>query len=250
MFFEYRADFVGHTMMSVISLLVMYFIWSAIFRERVLFKGYTFQGMLTYVLITRFLHFVQRGNIAREIAAEIKDGRLSVYLIKPLSYLKWWFSVFLANRFFEFWVRLAFVALFFIVMPKIFLLPNLANFGLFLSVLVFSLLINFSINLLMALATFWIIDIRLFRSTLMMIIDFFAGALIPLDIMPPALKTIGYLLPFQFTTFFPIKVYQGGLNSQELVWGMSKALIWITVFFIVISRLWVKGLKRYEAVGQ
>jgi ABC-2 type transport system permease protein len=250
LFFEYRADFIGHAVMGIITLGVMYFIWSAIYQDREIFKGYSFQAMLTYVLIARFLHFVQRGNIAREMATEIKEGRLSMYLLKPVNYLRWWFSVFLANRFFDFLTRLIIIASFLLLLPQFFQFPGPNQLRLFLAVLIFSLLINYFINLFMALAAFWVTDIRLFRSALMITIDFWAGALIPLDVMPQSLSVISGFLPFQFTTFFPIKIYQGALSQGEIFWGIIKASLWLLAMQILAIVFWRKGLKRYEAVGQ
>ena len=248
--FEYRADFFGHMGIGIISFLVMYFIWSAIFKERETFNGYTFSSMMTYVLLTRFLHFVQRGNIGRMVANEIKEGQLSSYLLKPVSYIKWWLSIFLADRFFESFVRFTMLISLFILLPEIVIFSGTGKFILFLFFLLFSLMINFIINILVASLAFWITDVRLFRSTIMIIIDFFAGALVPLDVMPGVLKKIGYLLPFKFTAFFPIKLYQGTISSSEIYFGILEAGAWIAAMFLILAVIWKRGLKNYEAVGQ
>jgi ABC-2 type transport system permease protein len=247
---EYRADFIGHLGMGVITFLVMYFIWSAVFKNRETFNGYTFSGMITYVLMTRFLHFAQRGNIGRMIADDIKEGRISAYLLKPVDYIRWWFSIFLADRFFEFWVRLGMIIIFFLALPQIIVFPGLGRFLVFLSFLGISLIINFLTNIFLAAFAFWVTDIRLFRSAIMIVIDFFAGALVPLDVMPTILKNIGLVLPFQYTTFFPIKLYQGLLEPREVIFGVFLAGSWIVMLFFVLAIVWRQGLKNYEAIGQ
>lgn len=248
--FEYRADFIGHVGMGVISFAVLYFVWSAVFKSRNLFGNYTFSSMMTYLAMTKFLHFTRRGNISRMIGEEIKEGKISIYLLKPISYIKWWFSIFLADRLFEFLIRLVLLGVFFIILPKIIMMPkvvNLLQFMLFLSI---SLLVNYLNNLMIACVAFWITDVRLFRSTVQMMITFLAGELLPIDIMPPVVKKISLLLPFQFTTFFPIKIYQGALSSAEIFRGLSLSLVWILLISFLLKWLWQKGLKRYEAVGQ
>ncbi|HUW24416.1 MAG TPA: ABC-2 family transporter protein [Patescibacteria group bacterium] len=248
--FEYRADFIGHLGMGIITFIVMFFIWKAVFSGRDNFNGYTFSSMMTYVLMTKFLHFTQRQNIGRQMAWEIKEGRMSLYLLKPTSYLKWWLSIFLADRSFEFFIRLGMIIIFFLLLPKIVVFSGLEQFVLFLSFLFFSLVINFLTNVFTASFAFWLTDVRLFRSAMFMIFNFFAGGLVPLDVMPPFLQKIGLALPFQYTTYFPIKLYLGQLEMWEAISGLITVLIWILGLFILMKFIWKRGLRRYEAVGQ
>ncbi|PIV01527.1 hypothetical protein COS54_00820 [Candidatus Shapirobacteria bacterium CG03_land_8_20_14_0_80_39_12] len=247
---EYRADFIGHLGMGLINFLVMYFIWSAIFKNRTFFNGYTFSAMMTYVLMTRFLHFVMRGNIGRQIGDEIKEGKISSYLIKPINYTGWWFSTFFAERGYEFFIRMAMLILFFVFFPKIAVFQGLGRFSLFLAFIFISLIFNFIFNILIACLAFWITDVRLIRSAMMIIIDFLAGATIPLDIMPGILRKISNFLPFQFVAYFPIKLYQGALSPGQITTGVSLLFFWIVVLSIIFKYVWLKGVKRYEAVGQ
>ncbi len=247
---EYRADFIGHLGMGIISFVVMYFIWSAVFRGRETFGGYTFSSMMTYVLMTKFLHFIQRQNVGRLIADEIKEGKMSMYLIKPVNYLRWWFSIFLADRSFEFLIRLTMLLAFFVLLPKVIPFLGMSRLMPLLLFIFISLIINFFLNLFIASFAFWLTDVRLFRSAIFMIFDFFAGGLVPIDIMPPFLKNLGLILPFQFTAYFPIKLYQGSLSPGEIVKGISLAVFWTFALGAIISFVWQKGVKRYEAVGQ
>jgi len=248
--FEYRSDFLGHLGGGIITFVVMYFIWSAVFRERSVFNGYTFSSMMTYVLFTRFLHFTMRGNTGRQIAAEIKEGKLSAYLLKPINYLKWWFFVFLADRGFEFLIRFFMLVSFLGLMPKLIVFQGFTRLFLFLLTVLIAVLINFLINLLIASLTFWLTDVRLFRSTIMMIIDFLAGATVPIDVLPKFLRHLSFWLPFQFVAFFPIKVYQGTFNSDQFLPTLVLMFFWILTLLLAVNVIWQKGIKRYEAIGQ
>ncbi len=248
--FEYRADFIGHLGMGIITFVVMYFIWTSVFKDVTIFSGYTFSSMMTYVMMTKFLHFVQRGNIGREISNEIREGRVSVYLLKPVNYVKWWFSIFLADRSFEFFIRLGMIIVVFLILPNVVIFFGVGRFVLFLSFLLLSLVINFLINFLLASLTFWVVDSRFIRSAIMMVIDFFAGTLVPLDVMPRFLKNLGLALPFQFVTYFPIKIYQGSLNINQIFQGLFLAAVWAIGLFLLLNFVWRKGLRTHEAIGQ
>lgn len=247
---EYRAEFLGHMILGLISLLVMYFIWSAVFKNRYYFGNYTFSSMMTYMILVRFLHFVKRSNIGRQIAEEIKGGRLSIYLIKPVDYIKWWFSVFLADRFFEAVLRTLMLFVFLFMFPKIFIFPEFSRFFAVLFFLTISLFFNFLFNLFIATCAFFVTDIKLFHTSLFLIVDFLAGGQIPIDIMPGFLKFAGSFFPFQFMVFFPAKIYQGEFSFTQIFQGVLVSLVWILFLAYFLRIFWLKGIKKYEAIGQ
>lgn len=245
---EYRGHMLGHMILGVISFFAMFFIWGAVFKDRQYFGVYTFPSMMSYMLMVRFLHFANRGNIGRDIGLEIKNGSLSVYLLKPISYLKWWFFVFLSERIYEILLRGSMVIVFIIIFNKLLAIPGLNQVLLFICFLPISLLLNYLINVFIASVGFWTTDVRLFRSTIIMVIEFLGGMVVPIDLMPEFLGKICRFLPFQFTGYFPIKIYQG-IESKTIVIGFLTSLVWIIVISILLRLLWRKGLKKYEAIG-
>lgn len=247
---EYRVDFFGHLLTSTLSLLATLFIFRAIFKQTSNFGGYTFPLIFTYLVMTKFLHFATRGNTSRYIADEIKTGQLSTGLIKPINYIKYWFSLFLADRFFEIVIRAILIVAFILFFPPLFKLPAIGSFFLFTFSIVLALILNFVINVIIATFAFWVTDIRLFSSALGLTIDFFAGAVVPLDVLPGILKNVSSFLPFQYAIFFPIKIFQGSLSPASMVNGFLSTAGWI-VLLIFLSRIfWQKGIKRYEGIGQ
>lgn len=247
---EYRMEFLAHMGLGLIELVVMYYIWSAVFKNRTYFGNYTFPSMITYLIMVRFLHFVRRSGSLKVIAEEIKDGKISVYLVKPVSYIKWCFSNFLAERSFESVLRILMLIILLLFFPKIFVFSGIRRFLAFLVLLTSSLVFNFLFNISISFLAFFVTDVRFFRTTVLMIGDFFAGALIPLDLMPGVLKKISFLLPFQFWIYFPIKFYQGQLTLNHLIEGFFLLGFWILIFFGLVIFLWRRGIKTYEAVGQ
>ena len=248
--FEYRLEFFSHILLGLIQLAVLFFIWKAIFKQVNNFSGYTFSSMVTYLVMVQFLHFVNRQNTSRQIAEEIKNGDLSIFLLKPLNYLKYWFFSFLASRFFECLIRLSIITIFLILFSsslQFLLWSRIFPFVLF---LIISMSFNFLLNCLFASATFWITDIRLFSTMVGLSVGFFSGELMPLDIFPGVLRVISEVLPFQYMLFFPIKIFQGSLSGRQIFTGAAVAIFWTIGLFFLLKFLWRKGLKRYEAIGQ
>lgn len=247
---EYRSEFIAHIIRGLITFVVLFFIFKAVFLQTNNFAGYTFSSIFTYLVMVRVLHFSTRGNTARLIADEIRQGIISFSFLKPINYFKYQFSLFLADRLFEIFLRIFLILLFLFLFPSYFSFPSLPVLLLFFLFLLGALVFNFLFNLLLAGSAFWVTDIRLFSTFVGLTTGFFAGELIPLDTLPPILKKIGFFLPFQYTLFFPIKIYQESLGYKEILRGILVFLLWLGLIIWLVRFLWQKGVKRYEAVGQ
>jgi len=106
--------------------------------------------MFTYLVMVRVLHFTTRGNTARLIANEIKEGVISFSFLKPINYFKYQFSLFLANRFFEISLRIFLILILFLLFPFYFSFPSFLILLLFFLFLAGALVFNFFFNLLLA----------------------------------------------------------------------------------------------------
>lgn len=247
---EYRVDFLVHLIRGLIGLAVMLLIFRSIFAQQSNFLGYTFSSMFTYLIMARVFHFAGRGNTARDIAQEIKEGQFSVYLLKPINYLRYWLSVFCADRLFEMIIRFSLIFVFLIFFPGLFSSPPFSTIVVLVLFVFLALVFNFLFNLFTASLAFWVTDIRLFGTFVGLLTGFLAGEVLPLDVLPVGLKNIAFFLPFQYALYFPIQIYQGKLSPEQIWQGLFFMLAWIGFFYLLVLRLWRKGVKKYEAVGQ
>jgi len=247
---EYRLDFFGKLILGLISFSVMVIIFKTVFSQVSFIAGYSFPMMFTYLAMTKVLHFVTRGNTAKRIADEIKDGKISVFLLKPVGYLRIWLGIFLADRSFEILVRSLLLVVLLIIVPSLFSFPNIGVLMLFFISVIMALSYNYLINTIVAAIGFWVVDIRLFTTAFNLATGFLAGELVPIDIFPLYLKKIAEILPFRFLLFFPIKIYQEKISGTALWIEFIQAFLWLFVLIIISRILWRKGLKNYEAIGQ
>lgn len=248
---EYRANLVGHVVAHLFALLALIYLWQAIFAGRHSFGSYTLGAMISYFIMTKFLHFANRGDTSARVAEEIKQGDLSVYLLKPLSYLKFWLATTLAERFFQAILESVIIVLFLIFLPRYFnfslsgsnCFPFLISVGL-------ALVLNFLLNILIAATAFWITDIRLFHTSVILIARSLAGFIMPLDLFPSPLNKISMFLPFSYLLYFPIKIYQQSFSLKEILLRMLFGFTWVLVLSFIVKFIWRRGLRRYEAVGR
>lgn len=98
--FVYRWNFLLRALFSVVPLLGTVFIWRAIFEERgASIGGYDYGAMIFYFLLTILVdNLVTPTEDEWQIAADIRDGRISSFLTKPMSYLSYRISLTLSTE--------------------------------------------------------------------------------------------------------------------------------------------------------
>src|SRR3990167_9281341 len=85
--FSFRASFLMDRARSITILIAFYAFWSALFQDRAELLGYTKSQMFTYVLGMNVLRALVFSDKTWEIIREINTGKISAYLIRPISYV-------------------------------------------------------------------------------------------------------------------------------------------------------------------
>ena len=87
MMLAYRLDYYTGILIYTINIGAYYFLWNAIYGDKGSIEGMTSGQMTTYVAIAWMARAFYFNNIDREIAMEIKDGKVAVELLRPYHYL-------------------------------------------------------------------------------------------------------------------------------------------------------------------
>lgn len=251
-YFTYRLNFTMWRIRTVMQLLVVYFLWWAIFesQEGEIF-GYT-QGMiLTYILGAAFLRTMVFASRTIDIGDEINRGNLTNFLLKPISYFKYWFVRDIADKILNISFAVFELTLIYLLLkPPIFLQTNFLNLSLFAVSAGLALMLYFYINFLFGLLAFWTPDTWAPRFLFFVVLEFLAGGLFPLDILPQFLYQVLRFLPLFYLNFFPLKIYLGQLSILEVAEGLTICLFWTVIFYWVVQAVWRKGLRVYSAEGR
>jgi ABC-2 type transport system permease protein len=185
-----------------------------------------------------------------QIAADIKDGNISQFLLKPLDYLSYRFCLYLAGRAIYTTVAILPVAVFTVYLREYFVLPDhFEALVMFIVSVGLAAMLQFFIAYSVALLAFWILDV----STLIFIQFAFeylaSGHLFPLDILPPTLAGVLRLTPYPYLTYFPVAVYLGRVTGHELWTGLAIQTFWVLVGYAGARWIWSRGIRRYSAAG-
>jgi ABC-2 type transport system permease protein len=248
---EYRANFLVGRIRNLIVLLTLYFLWTAVFPAQGSLFGYQKAQILTYIFGIHILRSIVLTTATYNVAAEItQGGKFFSYLLRPISYAKYWFSVDLSYKIIEAIASLIEIAIIFWLFKISLFFQINPLFLLFAIIFVFlAIILNFYLGYLIALIAFWTPQAWGPRFLFDLLLSFFAGAFFPLDVFPQNVQFVFNSLPFPYLLFFPLKIYLGRIDPIGIFVGFTFCLGWILVTYLAISYVWQKGLRVYEGGG-
>ncbi|MBI2029674.1 ABC-2 family transporter protein [Candidatus Gottesmanbacteria bacterium] len=250
-YMQYRLNFVMWRVRNVLRLIIVYFLWYAIFNQRGELFGYNESQILTYILLSSIVASIVFSTKTQDIGEEINSGNLSNLLIKPISVFKYWMARDLGDKLLN--IAFSIVEVFVLIIffkPPLFFQTNPIFIFLFILGIGFSLAIYFLISILIGFFGFWTPDVWGPRFLFYIFLEFFAGSLFPLDILPKPVFSTLQLLPFNYLLYFPVKIYLGQLSILSIFEGFFVGLVWIIVLYLFTNKVWFKGLKSYGAYGR
>ncbi len=247
----YRLNFVMWRVRMVMQLLITYFLWWAIFSTKDEFFGYTQTMILTYILLTSIVRTIVLGTTTMEIGDLINQGNLSNFLVKPIGFFAYYGARDVADKALNLFFAVGeFFMLFLILRPPVFVQTNPHLLALTLLAVGIGMVLYFFFSLALGFLGFWTPDVWGPRFISFVVMEFFAGSLFPLDILPAPLFAVSKMLPFSYFIYFPLKIYTGQLPSPAIWDGMGISLLWVFGLFSLATLLWKKGLRVYTAEGK
>ncbi|WP_108670556.1 ABC transporter permease [Peribacillus acanthi] len=249
MMLAYRTNYYTGILIYSINIGAYYFLWNAIYGGKETIQGLTAVQMTTYVALGWMARAFYFNNIDREMAAEIKQGKVAIELIRPYSYLGMKTMQGLGEGIF----RLLFFSVPGMVIVSL-LFPvqisaNPSTWGLFAISITLSFLINTEINLLMGITTFFFFNNDGIIRAKRVLIDLFSGLLLPLSLFPLWAQDIMKYLPFQGISYIPSMIFTEGFSGNEMTQALLQQGIWTVVLWIPIQVLWIYAKKQLVIQG-
>jgi ABC-2 type transport system permease protein len=247
----YRWNFIVRGFFSLFHLAVVFILWTAAYAGQDDIGGFDLRQTLTYFVTLLVLQYlISAFNEDYQISEEIRQGLINQFLLKPINYFVYRFSIFLA-------ARLVTGALVFI--PLLVALPVFYDSLTFpgegwrlaaaVPALALSALIQFSIAYAFGMLTFWFLEIQGFVILSMAVESILGGQIFPLDLLPDWLFRIAQFLPFYYQMYFPAAILTGRIGQATALHGLGIQAFWVLVLLGLNHVLWVRGLRRHTAVG-
>jgi ABC-2 type transport system permease protein len=247
----YRWNFGIRALFSLFHLAFVFILWGAAYAGQSDIGGFNLNETLTYfVVILVMQFFIGAFNEDYQISEDIRNGLINQFLLKPINYYLYRFSIFVAARL---------VSGLLVLLPLLLALPLIKDhivlpdetwrLVLGLPAMIMAALIQFTIAYIFGLLTFWFLEIQSFIILSLAIETILGGQMFPLDLMPAWFFRISQWLPYYYQMYFPTAIFTGRLDEASAVNGLAIQAFWVVVLLGLAQLLWARGLRRHTAVG-
>jgi len=197
----------------------------------------SFQATSTYIWLQQaFLALFGAWILANDIFDSIMNGNIVYEMCRPVSIYNMWFSRSVANRLSRALLRCLPILLFAGFLPAPFGIgkpASIEHFGLFLIAIFLGFGVTVAFFMMIYGLTFFTISPNGLRILITSVVEFLAGAIIPLPFFPDKIKAVLELLPFASMQNVPLRIYSGSMSGEEMMKGIILQAIWLLALVIL-----------------
>lgn len=249
--FIYRGTIWLWLMVDVFQFAMMVFLWKSVYQFNDSISGFSFNQMLVYFLATNLFFIFTDLDTVWAMSEEIKEGRISLYMVKPISYK----------------IRLVFEVFGRAIGVLILLLPVVLATGVVITI-VFDIIWTITIMdvilsiLFIPLMLLLMFEFAFFFGTLVIytnnefglvifmsvFIRIVSGQLIPIALYPGFLQNIITYMPFQYISYPPL-ILLGKISDGSAWIGLAVLFLWVILFKIINHFMYRFSVKKMVVFG-
>ncbi|MEW9670674.1 ABC transporter permease [Ammoniphilus sp. 3BR4] len=249
MMLAYRVNYYSGILVYSINIGAYYFLWNAIYGNQSSMGGMTALQMTSYVAVSWMARAFYFNNIDREMALEIKDGKVAIEMIRPYNYLAVKTMQALGEGLFR---------LFFFSVPGMLIVSLLfpivfpgdaATWMLYGVSLLFSFIINTELNLITGVLAFFLLNNEGIMRAKRVIVDLFSGLILPISFYPDWARSVLEYLPFQAISYLPGLIFTGAAEGEAVRQALLVQTSWVLVLLVPLYFLWLRAKKTLVVQG-
>ena len=248
---QYRAAALGGLATQFFWGIMLVFIYKAFYGDAVSSNGFSYKDIVTFVWLQQaFLSFIFLYDWDSELLDMITTGSISYELCRPVNIYQVWYVKLLSKRLSRGILRFAPVIVLGFLMPRPYNLSlpeSPVSFLLFLITLFLGLFLLVAISMLIYISIFITMSPIGSVGLFGIIGEFFAGMTIPVPLMPSWLQNVCMVLPFRWTSDFPLRIYSGNIGTSEALTGIAVQLFWI-IILVLTGAFSMKRITRLSVV--
>ena len=244
----YRFDYFLGILNSLLSFVVYYSIYKALYGGAQSIDGVSFSMVTTSFLISLGLSSAFHKN-EMFLQDKIKQGTIANELLKPVNFkLRMLFEDAGEGAFnvvFNFLPTALVAALF----ANICAPSGAVNILLCVASVMLGYIILWQISFIVQSWSFWLFSVWGIVTIKNVVINILAGAYIPMWFMPEKIRVMLRFTPFESIYFMPVQLYLGGLSEWEILFGFLRQFAWIAGLYVIGELCWRSGIKRLVIQG-
>lgn len=228
-------------------------IFEAFYRSTTSVQPISFRELIQVLWLQQsFLVFIILWYRDGELIDLITSGNIAYELCRPIDLYRLWYAKLIGQRLSGALLRCFPIIIVASLLPdpyKFSLPQTLSSFILFIITLLLGLILVVAISMLIYISVFYTMSGVGSLLIFGVLGEFFSGLVIPVPLMPDAMKKLVYILPFRYTSDLPFRIYSGNIGTSEAVISIGVQILWILII-IYLGRLWMKrALKRVVVQG-
>lgn len=234
----------------ILPLMIPLLAWRALFdyAQTDTLSGWAEQDMIAYYLLVFIIGIFTDIQFHYEMSTMVHMGTLNQWLIRPLTFFETALSHILARIVLLLIPGVAALLLCAMIFPSVFMGLTLFSLRNALLVLPLSLALFSLLSMMVGMFAFWLIKTDSIFALTLLVLEFFGGKLLPIDLLPAWLERVSRVLPLRFGIAGPVEAILHPASASLLPLLLGQFL-WCTLLFALIVLLWRAGLRRYDAVG-
>lgn len=243
----YRAEMLVWVLSTTMPL-VNLALWTSVAQHGPIGR-YGQHEFLAYFLATFIVRQLTGCWVFWEMNLAIRSGTLAMRLLRPVEPLWGYAADALASMPMRLAVSIPAAAVALFVVGGRGVTRDPVIWALWIGSIAGAWLMTLLINFIVGCASFFIESSVKLMDVWLVLFFGLSGYLMPIELFPPALRTVAAVLPFRFEIGYPVELMTGmhgradGLRLLGLQWAWVAALLGATIW------AWRQGLRRFSAFG-
>ena len=255
---EYRGNALIGLFAILSGLFIEYQIWSLIFSTNNysmismdgVEKGYTFNKLIVFIFLSIIVGQLKSSWVtSTQMILEIRQGLISKYLIRPISYFWYHLMMFVGVNSLYVFVYMSLIIFFVNIFPGLIFQTLFSVIGFFLS-LILSIYLSYCIYFVMVCFAFWFGEVRSIVVAYNIGMLMISGQYIPIRLFPQEVLSIIKWTPIPYLVDFPVSIATGIVDRSQWIPEIAIACMWCIVMTIISFMVYRLGIRGYEAYGQ
>lgn len=248
--FAFRSNMAVSLITQPVYFLVQYFIWQAVFTAHDTVSGFTLDSMLYYFAVSSLLGFLNWDSADGTLQRLVQTGKFITFQLRPVSHLYYAFFEKVGHRILAFWVELIPILGFYLLFG---IKPVPAKPLWAIISVALSFILEFLINYTIGTIAFWLVKTDGVRRAVLVFKDVCSGIFLPLTLFPNDIQRLLFVLPFQFISYVPARVFMGSYELAGITMSIPQVVglqaVMVAVTFLLNRLIWFFGIKRFTGVG-
>jgi ABC-2 type transport system permease protein len=243
----YRVEMLVWVLATTMPL-VMMALWTTVARGGPVGR-YDQPAFVAYFLVTFVVRQMTGSWAFYEMNFEIKNGTLAMRLLRPIHPLWAYTAESIAAMPMRALVSVPVAVVALVVVGRNAVTHDPALWGLWVVSVLGGWLLTLFVNFAVGSVAFYVESSMKLMDAWLVFFFILSGYLLPVDLFPPALRSVVDWLPFRYQIGLPVEILTGACTASRALVMLARQWAWVAVALGATSVMWRLGVRRFAAYG-